>query len=429
MKKKYRNVAAFLVMVLTVSLSACGGTDTENLGDEYNQGTDYQYMLDCGTNSGAIMARGENGYFFLEGHYIYYLDDEMQTLVPLCNKANCMHNEETDSDRYADCNAYVEYASSIAYCNGYLYVVDGMGDQTLYRIKENGAVRESVMEWPVEDGMSVGMWSVHRDKVYYTEQSIEVEGEDVADVCYLKCASLKSSSKADPEVVYELPEGLILVSFGTIRVYGNYLYFQVVAVSEEDYELYYKEFIYNIRDGSLTEMVPDETEGAMVSMIAFWNGRVVCTVYDEEINQTYGDIRIYVTDLDGSNPELLMDDVPYGTYIYSDETWLYMTNYYAMVMGEDDEQYYKVYDSGLNLVDTFVSPFESVWSTCIGMAEGTYFWTVGSGSIAVDEDGNTTGYRSMTLQFFDKSDIGTLDGAEFTYSEVAAWEQSPADQD
>ena len=428
MKRKCRSKAVMLVMALAVSLSACGGnSSTADLGDEYNQGTDYQYMLDCGMNGGATMARGENGYFFLQGHYIYYLDDETQTLVPLCNKANCMHNEETDPDRYADCNAYVEYASSIAYCNGYLYVVDGMGDQTLYRIKENGAVRESVMEWPVEGGMSVGLWSVHRDKVYYTEQSIEVDGEDVDDVCYLKCASLKGSSKAEPETVYELPEGLILVSFGTIQAYGNYVYFPVIAVTEGDYELYYKTFIYSIRDGSLTELAPEEGEELQIAGVTFWDGRIVSVAYEEDSSATEADVKVYVSDLDGSNSEYLMD-VPYATYLYSDETYLYMTNYYQASMGYED-QYYQVYDVEMNLVDTFATPFDGAWSTCVGMDEGTYFWTAGSGSSAVDEDGNTTGYKSMTLQFFDKSAIGTLDGAQFSYSGVAAWEQSPADQD
>ena len=405
--KKLRGMAALLAMVLALSLSACGESSMDDLGDEYNQGTDYQYMFDDQLNMGSVtMARGEDGYFFLRGHYIYYMDDETQTLVPLCNKANCMHNEETDSDRYSDCNAYVEYASAIAYCNGYLYVMDGMITKTLYRIKEDGSVRESVMEWSAGDGVTAGLWSIHRDKIYYYEQSNEVDGEEVADVNCLKCASLKGS-KTEPEVIYDLPDGMILVSFTTIQAYGNYVYFQVVAVTEEDYDLYYKEFIYNIQDGSLTELVPDEAEDAMVSKVTFWNGRVVSTVYDEESNESYGDIKLYVSDLDGSNSELLMDDVPYGTYIYGDGTYLYLTNYFAMVMGWDDAQYYEVYDEEMNLVDTFLSPFDNALNTCIGMEEGMYFWTTRMSDSIVDEDGDTTGYKAMVLHYFDKSAIGT----------------------
>ena len=220
MKKK---LMLFIILVFLIPLTYGCGQD--NLGDDYIEGSDYQYMLDNQLNSGCTKARGENGYFFLQGHYIYYLDDNTHSLVALCNKADCLHNGETDSDRYSDCNAYLEVgADTIAYCNGYLYVLDSAdSNPVLYRIKEDGSKREVVKKWE-EENVCIDLWSIHRDVFYCVERTYAVEdGEVVQHYAVMKMTIGKGSSSS-PVCIYEQPDGVYLSSIGTIRAYGNYFW-------------------------------------------------------------------------------------------------------------------------------------------------------------------------------------------------------------
>ncbi len=437
MGKKIKPMAAIIILVI-LFITGCG---SEQLGDEYNEGSDYQYMFYTKMNMGLTMTYGENGYYFLIGHYIYFMDDETHSLVALCNKADCMHNEETDSGRYADCNAYVEdeNADCIAYCNGYVYVLDSSGTgYTLYRIKADGSGRDTVKSWSYDDGaLSHGM--VHRDMFYYVLQQYYVNEDGEFAEKYSVMQLPLTGNNQEESAIYEQPEDVYPFSFSSIQAYGNYVYFTVIGNTTDDSELYLGDeywkysydqmFVYNTQDGSLGEITPPEAEDATgcspyFSGVTFWSGKILISPSDTGIE--LGDYRkLYIADLDGSNMEVFLEDAVYGDYYYSDGKYLYVSNYALVARGLEEEEYFQVYDSDMNLVDTFTIPFDGTWNVGIGREEGIYFWTYGENDL--DEDGETI--LSMSLNLFDKGSIGSLDGGAFEYSEVAKWEASPADLD
>ena len=51
-------------------------------------------------NSPVNIANGENGVYIMKNDYVYYLDDGMDVLIPLCGRPDCTHQS-------SDCNAYV----------------------------------------------------------------------------------------------------------------------------------------------------------------------------------------------------------------------------------------------------------------------------------------------------------------------------------
>ncbi len=436
--KKLRSAGILMIMTLAVSFSACG--TQKELGDEYNESSDYQYMFDDHLNMGGDMTYGKNGYYFMQGHYIYFMDDETHTLVPLCNKADCMHNEETDSSRYADCNAYLEDENSecIAYCNGYVYVLDGDGfDYMLYRIKADGSAREVVKSWDYDDGtLSHGM--IHRDVFYYVKQEYYVEDGKFKETYKVMQYPLTGTNQEE-SIIYEQPDGVYLFSFSSIQAYGNHVYFTVLGNTTEDSDLYLGDdwwnycycqmFVYNTKDQTLGEITPPEAEDAegcvpYFSGVTFWNGKILLSPSDTGV-ELGEQQKVYIADLDGSNMEVFLEDAVRGDYYYSDGTNLYIANYAQVVREIEEEEIFRVYDSEMNLVDTFTVPWSGTWNDGIGKEEGAYFWAYGDDDL--DEDGETI--ISMSLYFFDKSSIGSLNGEAFEYTEVAKWVASPADLD
>ncbi len=84
------------VSIFLLILSGCG---KDTLPDSYIEGSDFQYMRQGDTDWEPQMQRGEKGYYFRQGEFVYYLDDGTGLLLPLCNKVDCLHDREKDMER------------------------------------------------------------------------------------------------------------------------------------------------------------------------------------------------------------------------------------------------------------------------------------------------------------------------------------------
>lgn len=71
---------------------------------------------------GQIMAEGDKGYYMLAGNFVFFAERDLSKAVPLCNKPNCRHYEETDTQKLLECNAF-NRAVSVGWQDGKLYVV------------------------------------------------------------------------------------------------------------------------------------------------------------------------------------------------------------------------------------------------------------------------------------------------------------------
>lgn len=440
--KKNIGITFLVLFFLVIGLTGCG---KKELGDTYIEGSDYQYMYMGDDNLYMHQARGRNGYFFLQGHYIYYLDDATQKLVPLCNKADCLHDQETEADRYSECNAYVDMSGivwvGIAYCNGYLYYIEAGAEdgfyQTLYRMKEDGSEREKLYQW---DGMSVEQWCVHRDVLYYVEHTYTTEADaqgisQSVEHYAVKSLSLKGNKK--PSTIYEPEAGLTIYTLGTLQAYGNHVYFMNNAVTTLDTDqitddnymdyMYFKYMTYDITTGTVSELtIPDMEKGEIVQNITFWQNKLILQPVDSNQELDYVNT-VYLADLDGSNAEVFMENIPQGTQFISDGQYLYLSNSSLVSSGYGETQQYQVYDANLKLVDTLGMPSESFFhpemsflnflDPEIGPADGMYMFLK-------KEDGS-----GAELSYFDKSTIGTYHGETIQYTKIADWTCPSADSD
>lgn len=424
--KVFRGLFILLAMMC---LTACG---KEDLGDTYVEGKDHQYMWEAYDSWSQTKARGENGYFFLQGKYVYYLPDGADSLVPLCNKVDCMHTAEVDADKYAMCDAYFtgeDGWDGIAYYDGYLYLMcrelEVEPCQRLYRIKEDGSGKELVYEWK---GWTIEEWCLHRGEFFYVEHIYyeDQETQESVEQLSVKKIPVEKILMITPELVYEAPEGITLAMLTKLDAYGNYLYFSATGSTgtAEDLmdenawlEFFYSELVaVNLSTGEQSiVVVPGADSGVSIQYVTFWQDKLVYLGYNhiDEMG-IYGEMDIYMAELDGTNPHVILEDVAQGTRILTDDKYMYLTNTAFVIHGDEEKQMYQVYDKELRLIDTMGIPYRIPDDGAIGDADGLYFFKQ-----KAEDD--------IALVYFDKSTIGTYQGNDFIYEDVAEWKYANAD--
>lgn len=412
LKRRCLFAAAILGCML---LSACGDS---LLPDSYVEGSDYQYMQLGGYSFVPSVQQVENGCYLIYNSYLYYLDAETDTILPLCSKADCLHDKETDPGKYSYCNAYVpDYSADgtgIAYCDGSLYYITGSAfmdeGPALYRVSADGSQKELLYRW--SETSFINEWLVHRNVLYYTEQQYLTKEEDgiekVIEQHTMNALSLTGTLQK-PSVIYTADESLDVMTLGKPTAYGNYFYFQIVAYEASDEEitddnyldyLYLKTFVYHIPDEELHILtLPDLSPSEVIQGVTFWQDKILFSPSDLAAEAT-STKTIYLADLDGSNPEAYMENWPKLYSYFSDGKYLYGTNADAVAHGyEEGDIWYQAYNNARELTDTFSLPFQTYSYPSPGNAEYMY--------LIYTSASNETQWGVIR---WDKSGIGSYDG-------------------
>lgn len=129
--------------------------------DDFNIETDDQVFFDVYH----MMTSCKEGYYFVSGDFLYFIDRKTLKTVPLCNKPDCEHTYQ-----YSDCNAYLpleQYLTDFGlyYYNSNLYILgtDGELDSKsiyLYEISKDGKERNRKFKI-VDFGSSVNDMKIH----------------------------------------------------------------------------------------------------------------------------------------------------------------------------------------------------------------------------------------------------------------------------
>lgn len=421
--KKRVSVLSFWVLAFVLLLYSCG---TQPLPDSYIPNSDYQYMQ-VGSVAATVQQTEDGCYVFCNG-YLYFIEEGTDLLLPLCNKADCLHDKEEkiplthitleEQERLDKCNACVDAMESddatICYSDGYLYClnpgvrIEGIGDNNsvLFRCAPDGSQKELIHHW--SDEIRIIDWCIHRGVLYYVEQKFMSVEDDVKRICSLYAIPINDLNRK-PDVIFETDETLTVITLCGLTCYGNYLYFRVVAYTASDEplteetgkeHLYRKYFVYDIsdKDKQIGEIgLPDMTKYQMVQGLEFWQDRLIFNVYDY-MDPDQESAPLYIANLDGSDIEVLMEDAP--VQHDTDGQYLYLYDLYtAFSKGEDGT--YWAYNSDLELVDTFHVPFDN----------HSYGWVLGGYPQAYIPLRTFEGDEIMwRLAHWDKSKIGAYNG-------------------
>lgn len=344
--KRIRSLAVSLVILL--SLVACGSKAQKDYGEEYDPEMDYPLMNEAELD-GIYVAKTENGYYYLNGDFIYYTDKDTMKPIPLCNKPNCKHENETDDTKVYECNAYVGVRTPLPflqYYKGSLYTIEGFDANekkdkcSLVKISLDGSKREHLLE--VSDQCVYG---IHRDYFYMAENGNEPKVVRVP----------MDKLSATPEVMFESE----LSSAGFyITFKGNDLLINVWGTKEKDQTYHSQVFTCNILNGQTNQMGEKEEQEGINTYFYHSTGDNRLMYYKSYPVESEDDSLaecnvIYTCDMDGNNEQVLKDfsDVTDqylvklsfdGTYYY--EEWI---NY----MSDDiSGRKFNVYDKNFNLI-------------------------------------------------------------------------------
>ena len=386
----------------------------------YKIGEDYQYPYF--SQSGVQIAKTEDGYYCLNNSFIYYIDGKTMKANPICSKAECMHETETEEERRIKCNAYTT-SNQIQYYKGNLYVQEtellenNKNIEVFYRISSDGSTKEKLFQIK---NINLSGWAVHRGYIYFTTaqyipEKNEVDPGETQTYCRINRIPVDGAKKE--EVVYECKEikynGEIYVPF----LYKEHLYVEVFGTYEDrtaaDVEdrkklCFEKMLQYNIEDGTHSYIEADQE--SVVSAVNIFRGKLLFYGYHYEYDDKRN-CQYYIADLDGSIRKKIFKTkepsdryITDGTYLYCDN---YFGNFYSQMEGEKDAnqaQYFQVYDMNLKGIDVVGLPEREGDAYYLSAQDANYFFE----TIDILEQDVS---KANDIGFFDKGEIGTLKGS------------------
>ena len=235
-------VLSLLLALLTSCQSP--GPD-QDLGDKFIFEEDNQYYFYLSGARGTPLAESEDYYYFIkDGWYLSSQNKETGEIVPLCNKPDCTHDENSmNSDGSSNCNAFFGSERALDYYHGKIYLEGG--DSKIYEVDSSGTTRKELLS--LKENLSFMM--VHRGYLYlsFTDYQMGEEQyteEQMKDMSYRVERYRLDQWDGKPEIVYEKKGewGQINAMFA----YGIRAYFIVSGSAET--------VIYNLLDHSHTEI-------------------------------------------------------------------------------------------------------------------------------------------------------------------------------
>lgn len=134
-----QKLTIFLTAAL-LGLSGCaGGSQQEDELSENQKG----FIEGLGSR----MTESTDGYYVVMGDYLTYLDKNLENPTIVCNKPNCLHNEEESSNRI-NCDAFFGAAIDLKYYREKLYIaanaLDEVGDIAIYEVSLDGSEKRKL---------------------------------------------------------------------------------------------------------------------------------------------------------------------------------------------------------------------------------------------------------------------------------------------
>ena len=408
MKSKGKYIIAVVgILGILGILAAVLWRDRETeYGDTYVEGVDSQYLYQYGmvqANSG--IQRGNGVVYVAVGDFLYYMDEKTHTILPLCNRVDCMHDKEETEEKRKECMAYMEDGMGLSYNDGWLYYTYwgtdyentasiGAEKSVLYRIRDDGSKKEMITEWK-EGGLPE--WLIHRGCIYYIKQTYEImdkdadtmdsqtadeedlldyqsmtEEEELADYQFMEekvrtihqvmYVDLNDPLKTE-HLIYQSEEGKTMFGASFLRAYGNHVYFNVTYVTEDDYQSENRLYTYDIQTEELTLL------GNSMHVIGFQKDQLLYLGGNGEEGTS-----LYRSGLRGENPEILCPDIPEGVQVMSDDKYIYKSNLLFAMLGFIDEEPYQVKcDSEGKELMQFSYPIYTMMDPMLGSSDCMYY--------------------------------------------------------
>lgn len=370
--KKRRIVRRIVAIAMTfiMGITMIGCSKKTDYSGEYNYETDAQYSYITNVDSWKKYQSDGNGQYILMNNYIYYYNNKTKQMTPLCDKANCLHDMETDEKRIKDCNAYIYNSREtdaelndpgnkfIQYYEGYIYYTVGA---SVYRVSKDGELKEKI--FTTEDNQTIMNWLFHRGKLYYEVEEHSYEGDKIYSKGILRQIDAGSSMKAkNAKIIFETDKNFNMDNFGQIRAYKNNVVFSTLCFSKDfkmtDNESWIKaansnHYIYDTETNKVSVIdVPDkQSDTDNISSVFFLKDKMLIKKYDDMQDMEFK-TTIYSMDYDTKEMRVWLEGVAQGA-------WIMTYDDYAII-DDSDLQYFNYHNSNSCNVEIYSSDAKKV---------------------------------------------------------------------
>lgn len=242
------------LMLLTISsaaalaLTGCGSqalVESSSYKMEYLPEEDYNYLSYNWWDESQRMAQSDEGIYFLDDYYLFFMDWDTKQTVPLCFKTDCLHADETDQEKIVFCDAFlggdIIQNPFLAYYRDKLYTIcidRTTAKSNLVEMNPDGSDRKILYSTSDNPLSHIFM---HRGVIYFISNLKDLNGE--AHYA-LNALSVVSDSHEPAQVYTGSFEGGWLQNF---FAYENYIFIADCYETETSFDS--KIIMYDIRTG------------------------------------------------------------------------------------------------------------------------------------------------------------------------------------
>lgn len=394
MKLNFKHTIIFTcLIILTIGCTAQNNELNIENPTAYNHGTDYQhYLHEIG--SGLNITESEDGYYFINGSYLYYMDKQSMEPILLDHNPNNDCSPSNVESVPRNCNAYVynehiHFQGIVTYYNEQLYAVmlqertdkDVIGSKkyVLVQMNKDGSDRKVIREF--DDRPSPVL--IHRNHIYFVDNT-----KDPTNARNPKLLSVPlTDPKQEPTELYTIE--LTNMHFNDAIAYGNHLYFR------ESGRNMYRTIKYNLSTNEYEPLYSGYEGNAAISSIL--DNTLFFSLFtgDESDEKSWDQYR---SNLEGQDVTLLPMKRPVVSHLLADDRYYYLNPVSWYIKGEqfshvkDEMIIYDLNYEEIELVDTSML---EMW---------TFAYTGNDQHMFVRSYG-TNDYQQ--LYYLDKSTIGS----------------------
>ncbi len=393
-----------IILFIAISLCCCSLEGNTVSDDAYHPGEDMQYFYTTAMNSTSHIQEIERGCVFYHKGFMYVYDSESKSIQPLCSKANCMHEKETDPEKQTECNAcltglmtdvFDTLAVMVYKDDVYVYYASRIPEKAsrvICRISLDGSSKDYIYEC---NGQAVLQ---HRGFIYLKVDDFTIDKENNSIKNQFKIIRLDiRSRRIKAEDVY-IPEENV-IGGGVFTAYGKYVYFSLMYEGEKN-----RIYAYDTRDHRIREI--EELEYHNTFNTPSWNGKKLVYKDFQSDQESLYETQLISIRPDGTDRTVDLERIPQVYHVVYDTKYLYVNN--ASVLINPEIKKFWVYDENMELVDEFILPEtdREIEDPPIGGENYQYL---------IFDDGET---GEWGLYVWDKSEIGTLHGKPYTQQKV-----------
>lgn len=315
----------------------------------YHFDTDYQYFFHW-QGTGQVIAASEDGYYLLNGSYLYYMDKQHMEPILLDNNPNndCTPNSATNVPRH--CNAFVQTDSGLAtatisYYKNNLYLVERI-ERTdkdaftakqfaLIRMDKDGTNRKVLRKFDAPPIPVV----IHRDQIYYVNNLMTAD--------QMLKPSLLSVPLADPDqepvILYTLNPNH---NINDLIAYGNMLYFMDIGpnifrtirydINTQESNVLFTDDKGNLSIPGIPEIKLSHRSQGGVAVYGIYGSRLYSNIYPGDPKDPAA-WRIYNSDLDGQDVSIVPVNLPLISWAYADQRYFYFNPVSWLIKSPDYE--------------------------------------------------------------------------------------------